>query len=162
MRRKVKFPNRLVPDSVYDSAKVAKLTNYLMEDGKKEVARKIVYDCFNQIKEVTKSEPLEVFNEAMRNVGPLMELKSRRVGGANYQIPHEVTPERRLVLALRWIIEAAYSKKGKPMHKKLADEIITASKNEGEAIKKRENVHRMAEANRAFAHYAKSYKKKTV
>ena len=125
-----------------------------MERGKKNAARKIVYGAFDIIKEDTKKEPLEVYELALTNVGPLTEIRSRRVGGANYQVPHEVRPERRLALALRWMIEAAKNKKGKPMAIKLSEELIAASKNEGEAVKKRETVHRMAEANRAFAHFA--------
>ncbi|MEN9524110.1 MAG: hypothetical protein RL536_179 [Candidatus Parcubacteria bacterium] len=126
-----------------------------MESGKKNIARGIVLDCMNLIKEKAKVEnPLEIFEAALKNTTPSMEVRSRRVGGANYQVPREVRPERRLALSMKWIIEAARSKKGKPIHEKLADEIIAASKNEGEAIKKRENMHKMAEANKAFAHFA--------
>ena len=140
---------------VHNSAKVAKLVNYVMDEGKKETARAIVYGAFVSIKEKTKTDnPLEVFETALRNTMPLMEVRSRRVGGANYQVPVEVRPERRLALSMRWIIESAKSKKGKPMYEKLADELISASKNEGEAVKKRENVHKMAESNKAFAHFA--------
>lgn len=154
MRRKVTNRNIAPADSVYQSAKVGKLINYVMEAGKKNTARSIVYDAFDAIKEKTKTDPVEVFETALKNTGPAMEVRSRRVGGANYQIPREVRPERRLFLALKWLIEAARSKKGTPMHMKLADEIIAASKNEGEAVKKRENTHKMAEANKAFAHFA--------
>ncbi|MEK7610627.1 MAG: 30S ribosomal protein S7 [Patescibacteria group bacterium] len=160
MRRKVKNRRSLVADPVYDSIKVSKLVNYLMMRGQKATARGLVYGALANIKEITKIEPLEVFEEALKNAGPVMELRSRRVGGANYQIPHEVSPARRLTLALRWIVEAARSKKGEPMRAKLAKEILAASKNEGEAIKKRETIHRMAEANRAFAHFARSYVKR--
>jgi small subunit ribosomal protein S7 len=126
-----------------------------MLSGKKSIAEAVVYDAFEEIKKTMKVEdPLEVYKNALRNAGPLMEIRSRRVGGANYQVPREVRPERRVFLALRWIIDAARSKKGAPMATKLANEIIAASKNEGEAIKKRENVHKMAEANKAFAHFA--------
>ena len=126
-----------------------------MQEGKKSVARKVVYDALSLVKEKEKTEaPLEVFEAALKNVGPLMEVRSRRVGGANYQVPREVRPERRLSLSMRWILEAAKSKKGMAMHKRLADELIAASKNEGEAVKKRENAHRMAESNKAFAHFA--------
>lgn len=159
MRRKLNFKKTLAPDLLYQSSKVAKMINYLMERGKKNAARRIVYRSFDLVKEKAKSDPLEVFNQALQNVGPMMELKSRRVGGANYQIPYEVTPERRLVLSLRWLIAAAASKKGRPMAEKLAEEIMVASRNEGEAIKKRDNVHKMAEANRAFAHFARTHKK---
>lgn len=140
---------------MYGSTKVEKLINYVMQSGKKNTARTIVYGAFDIVKEKNKEiEPLEVFDLALKNTGPLMEVRSRRVGGANYQVPREVRPERRLALSMGWIIEAAKSKKGRPMHMKLADEILSASKNEGEAVKKRENVHKMAEANKAFAHFA--------
>lgn len=142
------------PDLVYGSEKVAKFINYIMERGKKNTAKKIVYDAFEEIKAKTKKDPLEVFEEALRNVGPSMEVRSRRVGGANYQIPREVRPERQTALAMRWIMQAAKSKSGSPMHKRLSGEIIEASKNEGEAVRKRENTHKMAEANKAFAHFA--------
>ena len=143
------------PDVVYNSVDVERLINYIMLRGQKETARKIVYGAFEVIKNHKEGgDPHEIFNTAVRNAGPLMEVRSRRVGGANYQVPREVRPERRLALATRWIIEAARGKKGAPMASKLADELIAASKNEGEAIKKRENVHKMAEANKAFAHFA--------
>ncbi|MDO8590960.1 MAG: 30S ribosomal protein S7 [bacterium] len=155
MRRKHKKKNIVKPDSRHNSEKVSKLINYVMDAGKKNVARKIVYGAFDIIKEKEKTEnPMEVFDTALKNTGPVMEVRSRRVGGANYQVPVEVRPERRLALSMRWIIEAANSKKGKPMHIKLADELIAASKNEGEAVRKRENTHKMAEANKAFAHFA--------
>jgi small subunit ribosomal protein S7 len=154
MRRKVKNRNIAPPDSVYESAKVGKLINYVMESGKKNSARSIVYGAFDAIKEKGDTDPLEGFETALRNTGPTMEVRSRRVGGANYQIPREVRPERRLALSMKWIIDAARSKKGQPMALKLADELIAASKNEGEAVKKRENTHKMADANKAFAHFA--------
>ena len=155
MRRKLKKRAEITPDHLYNSVKVEKFINYVMSDGKKNTARKVVYDAFRLIKEKEKTEtPLEVFETALRNTGPLMEVRSRRVGGANYQVPREVRPERRLSLSMRWILEGAESKKGMAMHKRLADELIAASKNEGEAVKKRENTHRMAEANKAFAHFA--------
>src|SRR5205085_8180056 len=119
------------------------------------IAERIVYDAFEKIQAVTKDEPTKVFDKALENASPLLEVVSRRVGGANYQIPEEVKPERKFVLAIRWIIGAARSKKGKPMADKLAEEIIAASKNEGAAIKKKQDTHRMAEANRAFAHLAR-------
>src|SRR3989338_10369228 len=125
-----------------------------MDSGKKATARKVVYDCFDILKEKVKGQSaMEVFETALKNTTPAMEVRSRRVGGANYQVPREVRPERKQALSMKWIIEAARSKKGKPIHLKLADEIIAASKNEGEAVKKRENVHKMAEANKAFAHF---------
>lgn len=154
MRRKLKSRRIVSPDFQYGSVKVGKLVNYIMHNGKKNAARKIVYDAFVAIKEKTKQEPLVVFEEALKNVGPLMEIRSRRIGGANYQVPQEVKPERRLALAFRWLLESARGKKGEAMAAKLATELIAASKNEGDAIKKRENVHKMAEANRAFAHFA--------
>jgi len=155
MRRKVKNRKQPKPDMVHESQDVAKFINYIMLDGKKNTARNIVYGAFDVIKEKEKTEtPLTVFEEAIKNVGPVMEVRSRRVGGANYQVPREVRPERRIALSYRWIIDAARSRKGKPMAECLADELILASKNEGEAIKKRENTHRMAEANKAFAHFA--------
>jgi len=155
MRRKVKKRKATSPDFQYNSTDVEKLINYIMERGKKNVARKVVYDCFAVVKEKLKTEdPLSVYVKALDNVGPNMEIRSRRIGGATYQVPREVRPERRLSLSLRWIIDAARSKKGAPMRQKLAEEIISASKNEGEAVKKRENTHKMAEANRAFAHFA--------
>lgn len=155
MRRKV--TNRNIPgaDLVYGSTKVEKFINYVMQGGKKNTARSVVYGAFDIIKEKKKDiEPLEVFELALKNTGPLTEVRSRRIGGANYQVPREVRPERRFALSLRWIIDAAKSKKGRPMHEKLADELLAAANNEGEAVKKRETVHRMAEANKAFAHFA--------
>ncbi len=155
MRRKVTNRNIVEPDFLYNSTKVGKFINYLMERGKKETARRIVYTMFDLLKEKAKIEnPLELFDTALKNTGPTTEVRSRRVGGANYQIPREVRPERRLALSMKWIIEAARNKSGSPMHIRLADEIIAASKNEGEAVKKRENTHKMAEANKAFAHFA--------
>jgi len=155
MRRKLKAKPKIVPDFVYDSEKVTKFINYTMERGKKTTARKIVHESFEIIKEKTKNpNPLEVFEAALKNTGPTMEVRSRRVGGANYQIPREVRPERRQFLSMKWIIDAARAKKGKAMAEKLADEIIAASNNEGDAVRKRENTHKMAEANKAFAHFA--------
>jgi len=143
------------PDAVYESVKVSKLINYIMQEGKKETARKAVYGALDIIKEKQKTEnPVEVLEEAIKNTAPVMEVRSRRVGGANYQVPVEVRPDRRLALSLRWIIEGARGKKGKPITEKLADELISAAKNEGDAVKKRENTHKMAEANKAFAHFA--------
>jgi len=155
MRGKIKTKKPLAPDLTYKSEKVSKLINYVMLDGKKSTARKVVCGAMEKIKTSVKVEnPLEIFDLALKNTAPLMEVRSRRVGGANYQVPREVRPERRNALSMKWIIEAARSKKGKPMATKLAEEIILASKNEGEAVKKRENTHRMAEANKAFAHFA--------
>ncbi|MFA5932364.1 MAG: 30S ribosomal protein S7 [Candidatus Paceibacterota bacterium] len=155
MRRKVKNRNIVEPDFVYNSQKLEKFINYVMWSGKKETSRKIMYKAFDIIKEKTGNpNPLEIFDLAMKNAGPLTEVRSKRIGGANYQVPREVRPERRLALAMRWIRDAARSKKGSPMHIKLADELIAASKNEGAAIKKKEDTHKMAEANKAFAHFA--------
>jgi len=155
MRRKLKAKPKIVPDSVYNSEKVSKFVNYTMLEGKKVTARAIIYRAFEEIKAKTKNpDPLEIFEAALKNTGPTMEVRSRRVGGANYQIPREVRPERRQYLSMKWIVDAARAKKGKPMHEKLAEEIIAASNNEGEAVKKRDTTHRMAEANKAFAHFA--------
>ena len=155
MRRKLNIKRELKPDTNYQSLKLSKFTNYVMESGKKNIARTIVAECMAEIKTKAKVEnPLELFELALKNTAPAMEVRSRRVGGANYQVPREVRPERKQALSMKWIIGAARSKKGKPIHIKLADEIIAASKNEGEAVKKRENVHKMAEANKAFAHFA--------
>ena len=155
MRRKVKNRNEVAPDFMYNSQKLEKFINYAMWSGKKETARKVMYKALDVIKEKTGNpNPLEIFDLALRNAGPLMEVRSKRIGGANYQVPREVRAERRLALAMRWIRDAARGGKGRPMHLKLADEIISASKNEGSAIKKKEDTHKMAEANKAFAHFA--------
>ena len=155
MRRKLKTKPKIEPDYLYKSEKVTKFVNYVMEEGKKNTARKVVYQALDLIKEKAKNpNPLEVLETALKNTGPTMEVRSRRVGGANYQVPREVRPERRQFLSMKWIIDAARNKKGKAMHEKLAEEIIAAANNEGEAIKKRENMHKMAEANKAFAHFA--------
>ena len=143
-----------MPDPVYNNVMVQKLINQVMRRGKKTIARKIVYGAFDIIKERTKKEPLEVFEKAIKNASPLLEIKPKRVGGATYQVPREVKGDRQITLAMRWIIQAAKSKKGKAMKEKLAEELISASNNEGSAVRKREDTHRMAEANRAFAHFA--------
>lgn len=151
----IKYKKReILPDPLYGNVKVAKLINYVMRRGKKEKARKIVYGAFEIVKEKTKRNPLEVFDLAIKNVGPLLEVRARRIGGATYQVPMEVKPERKLSLAMRWIVEAAKSKKGRPMTEKLAEELIEASQGKGGAVRKKENVHKMAEANKAFAHFA--------
>ena len=148
-----KFKTREIsPDPIYDNLMLAKFVNMLMEQGKKNIARKIVYSCFDIIKEKTKEEPLSVFERAIAEATPSVEVRPKRVGGATYQVPMEVPSKRGLSLAMRWIIAAAYAKKGKPMRQKLAEEIIATSKGEGEVIKKKINVHKMAEANKAFAH----------
>ena len=150
-----KTPKRIIdPDPQYNNVVVSKFINQMMEEGKKTIARKILYKSFDIIKEKTKKEPLEIFDLAIKNVRPLLEVKSKRVGGATYQVPRPVSIERGTTLAIRWMLKITRAKKGKPMHDKLADELISASKNEGAAIKKKEDTHRMAEANRAFAHFA--------
>jgi len=155
MRRKIKNKNIVKPDIMYNSQKLGKFINNVMLNGKKETARKSVYKAFDIIKEKTgNSNPLEIFDTAIKNAGPTVEVRSRRIGGANYQVPREVRPERRTALAMKWIILAARSKKGAPIHVKLAEELILASKNEGTAVKKREDTHKMAESNKAFAHFA--------
>jgi small subunit ribosomal protein S7 len=155
MRKKRIYKKFHQPDVVYGRVELGRFINYVMKDGKKSTAEKLVYTAFDKIKESTKEEPMVVFERALENVMPLLEVASKRVGGANYQVPREVRPERRFVLALRWIIGAARAKKGKGMADKLAEEIVAASKNEGSAIKKKLDMHRMAEANRAFAHFAR-------
>lgn len=155
MRRKLKNKKEHQPDFRYDSVELGRFINYIMIGGKKNTAQRVVYGALDIIKAEGKDvDPLKVFEEALKNVGPNMEVRSRRVGGANYQVPREVRPERKAALAMRWLIAAAKSKSGKAMDKRLADELLQASQNEGEAFKKKENVHKMAEANRAFAHFA--------
>ena len=154
MPRRGNVPKReVLPDPVYGDIVVAKLINSIMLDGKKGVAQKIVYDAFEQIKEETGKEPLEVFQAAMANIMPQVEVKARRVGGANYQVPIEVRPDRRQTLGLRWL--TAYSRKRgeKTMKERLAGEIMDACNNAGASVKKREDTHKMAEANKAFAHF---------
>ena len=153
MRRPLKKQRTWTPDLTYSSETVTRFINAVMWDGKKDTARKVVYGALDKIKEGG-ADPLETFDTAIRNVSPLMEVRSRRVGGANYQVPREVPTARRLALSFRWIIWAARSGKGRPMAEKLADQILAAAKNEGEAIKKKDEMHRMAEANKAFAHFA--------
>jgi small subunit ribosomal protein S7 len=148
---KNKYPRR--PDLVYQSEAISRFINTVMWDGKKDTARKVVYGALDKIK-AAEMDPLETFETAIRNVSPLMEVRSRRVGGANYQVPREVPQQRRISLAYRWLINAARAKKGKPMADKLAEQIILAAKNEGDAIKKKDDMHRMAESNKAFAHFA--------
>jgi len=155
MRRPVKNRNIVTADRVFESEKLSKFINHIMLHGKKETARKVVYGALEEIKKTEKIEnPMEVFDLALQNAGPNVEVRSRRVGGANYQVPREVRPERRQFLAMTWIVKAAKSGKGKPMYKKLAAELVLASKNEGEAVTKKNNTHKMAEANKAFAHFA--------
>jgi small subunit ribosomal protein S7 len=144
----------IYPDSVYNDVTVAKLINQVMERGKKATARKIVYNAFEIVQTQSKKDPLEVFQKAIDNAAPLVQVRSKRVGGATYQVPMEVKQDKRTSLAMRWILTAAKAKKGKPMREKLAEELLAAYKNEGAAVKKKEDTHRMAEANRAFAHFA--------
>lgn len=148
---KQKPPRR--PDLVYGSEAISRFINTVMWDGKKDTARKLVYGALDIIK-AQEMDPLETFETAIRNVAPLMEVRSRRVGGANYQVPREVPQQRRIALAYRWLINAARAQKGKPMAQRLASEILMAAKNEGSAIKKKDDMHRMADANKAFAHFA--------
>ncbi|MGC9046791.1 MAG: 30S ribosomal protein S7 [Minisyncoccia bacterium] len=140
-----------LPDYKYQRVDVGRFINYLMKDGKKTKAEKIFYQAMDKIEKETKENPLIIFEKALENTSPLYEVVSQRIGGANYQIPREVRSERKFFLACNWIIDAALNKKGKPMYKKLAEEFIAAYKNEGAAIKKKQDMHRMAEANRAFA-----------
>jgi small subunit ribosomal protein S7 len=155
MRGKSATKRDLAPDFKYGSVLVAKLVNYVMKDGKKATAERVVYDCFEIVAAETKEAPMDVFDNALKNITPTVEVKSKRVGGANYQVPMPVKGDRRFALAYRWILDAARGKKGKPMAEKLAEEIMLAAKNEGEAVKKRADVQRMADANRAFAHLAR-------
>ena len=154
MPRKGNIPKRdVLPDPVYDSVLVTKLINSIMLNGKKGVAQTIVYEAFDKVKESTGEEPLEVFEKAMNNIMPVLEVKARRVGGANYQVPMEVRPDRRQTLGLRWLTSYTRHRGEKRMADRLAKEIIDASNNTGSSVKKKEDTHRMAEANRAFAHY---------
>lgn len=154
MPRKGNVPKReVLPDPVYGSVVVAKLINSIMLDGKKGVAQSIVYSAFDKIKETTGEEPLEVFEKAINNIMPVLEVKARRIGGANYQVPIEVRPERRQTLALRWLTNATRARGERTMSDRLAKELIDASNNTGASVKKKEDTHRMAEANKAFAHF---------
>ena len=156
MRRPLKKRAPMKGDERYDSVNVTRLINYIMIRGQKETARSIVYAAFEEIKNAKEGggNPVEIFEAAIKNAGPQMEVRSRRVGGANYQVPREVRPERRLALAFRWMIAAARGQKAKPMYKALAEELMLAAREQGAAVKKREDTHKMAEANRAFAHFA--------
>ena len=154
MPRKGNIPKReVLPDPLYNDKVVTKLINNIMLDGKKGVAQKIVYDAFDIVKEKSGKEPLEVFNDAMNNIMPLLEVKARRVGGATYQVPMEVRPERKQTLGLRWLTTYSRTRNEKTMRERLAGEILDAANNAGGAVKKREDTHKMAEANKAFAHY---------
>tara|TARA_Y100000996_G_scaffold19254_1_gene14222 strand:+ start:2019 stop:2486 length:468 start_codon:yes stop_codon:yes gene_type:complete len=154
MRRRRPEKRVINPDPFYGDLVIAKFINNLMKDGKKSVAEKIVYDCFLQIEKKEKTDsPVEVFKKALKNASPMVEVKSRRIGGATYQVPIEVPENRRLALAMRWIISFARSRKGNSMVDRLTAELIAASKNEGSSIKKKEDTHKMADANKAFAHF---------
>ncbi len=155
MRGKQAPKRAIAADPKYRNTVVAKFINYVMRDGKKTTAQNVVFGAFALIAERTNEDPLEVFDKAMKNIQPTVEVKSKRVGGANYQIPIQVRGERRVSLGFRWVIAAADAKKGRPMAEKLAAELISAANNEGDAVKKKMDVHRMAEANRAFAHFAR-------
>ncbi len=143
----------VLPDPIYQSKLVTRIVNTIMIDGKKGTAQGILYGAFNRVKDVTGQEPIEVFNEALKNITPILEVRSRRIGGQNYQVPVEVRASRKTTLALRWLISYARLRKEKTMEERLAKEIIEASQGTGAAVKKREDIHRMAEANKAFAHY---------
>lgn len=153
MRKSRAKKRDVLPDAVYNSKVVTKVINQIMLDGKKGTAEKIFYSAFDMIKEKTGKDPLEVFNEAMDNIRPALEVKSRRVGGSNYQVPIEVSDTRAQTLAVRWLVNYAKIGSGKTMAEKLANEIINAANGTGGAVKKREDTHKMAEANKAFAHY---------
>jgi small subunit ribosomal protein S7 len=154
MPRRREIPKReVLPDPLFNSQLVTKFVNVVMRDGKKTVAEKILYQALDMVRERTQDDPMKVFKKAVENVKPSVEVKSRRVGGSNYQVPVEVRPSRRLALSMRWIIQNAEKRGEKTMRQKLAGELLDAAENRGGAIKKKEDTHRMAEANRAFAHY---------
>ena len=153
MRKKRAVKRDVLPDAIYKSKIVTKLINQIMQDGKKGTAQKIVYDAFDIIKEKTNEDPMVIFNKAMENIKPALEVKSRRVGGANYQVPVEVKSDRAIALAFRWLAQYARLRNGHSMAENLANEIIDASNGIGASVKKKEDTHKMAEANKAFAHY---------
>ncbi|MDD2753632.1 MAG: 30S ribosomal protein S7 [Candidatus Portnoybacteria bacterium] len=153
MRRKRNYKRDILPDPKFQNVIVAKFINRLMTRGKKSTAQRVLYDAFD-ILAAQQKDPMQIFDEAIKNISPALEVKSKRIGGANYQVPREVRGDRKLALAFRWVIEGSRSKKGKPMAEKLAEEFLAASKNEGTAIKKKQDMHRMAEANKAFAHFS--------
>lgn len=155
MRGKQAPKRKIEVDPTYGDIHIAKFINYIMRGGKKATAEKIVYDAFEMLKEETKQDPRHVFNKALKRVAPVVEIRGRRVGGGNYQVPFPVRSDRRFTLGCRWLLAAARARKGKPMHEKLYLEIVDASNGEGAAVKKRDDVHRMAEANKAFAHFAR-------
>ena len=153
MRKRRAVKRDVLPDAIYNSKIVTKLINQIMNDGKKGTAQKIVYDAFHIIKEKTNEDPMVIFNKAMENIKPALEVKSRRVGGANYQVPVEVKSDRAIALAFRWLAQYARLRNGHSMAENLANEIIDASNGIGASVKKKEDTHKMAEANKAFAHY---------
>ncbi len=153
MRKRRAEKRDVLPDPIYKSKVVTKLINTIMKDGKKGTAEKILYGAFEIVREKTNENPMDVYNRALENIKPVLEVKSRRVGGANYQVPIEVSEERSQALALRWLVNYARNGHGRTMAEKLANEIIDAANGTGGAVKKREDTHRMAEANKAFAHY---------
>jgi len=154
MPRRREIPKReILPDAIYNSQLVTKFVNVLMRDGKKATAQRIFYDALETIAERTSDDPMKVFKRAVENVKPGVEVKSRRVGGSTYQVPIEVRPSRRLALSIRWLIQAAAARGEKQMRQKLANELMDASDNRGGAVKKKDDTHRMAEANKAFSHY---------
>ena len=153
MRRRRPERRKFLPDPVYKDLSISKFINYLMSGGKKGVAEKIFYNALDIIKQKTKSDGIKIFEKAIENASPMVEVKSRRIGGATYQVPIEVPRDRKFFLASHWIINSATGRSGKPMSERLASEFISASNNEGGAIKKKEDTHRMAEANKAFAHF---------
>ncbi len=155
MRGKQAPKRKIDGDLKYNDTDIAKFINYIMERGKKAVAQKIVYDAFDIIKDKTKQDPRHVFNKALKKISPLLEVRGKRVGGANYQVPYQVRGERRFNLGCRWLIEASKERKGKPMYYKLAQEILAAAEGEGAAVRKKETVQKQAEANKAFAHFAR-------
>ena len=155
MRGKPAPKREIEGDSKYNDINIAKFINYVMESGKKSVAEGIVYDSFEILKEKTKQDPRHIFNKALKKVSPLVEVRGKRVGGANYQVPFQVRGERRYFLGCNWMIKAAHDRRGRSMAEKLAAEILDASNGEGNACKKREAVHKMAEANKAFAHFSR-------
>ncbi|WP_086481871.1 30S ribosomal protein S7 [Oceanospirillum sanctuarii] len=152
-RRRVAAKREIIPDPKFGNERLAKFMNHVMVSGKKSVAEKIVYGALDKVEERSKEQPLEMFEKALESIQPLVEVKSRRVGGATYQVPVEVRPARRLALAMRWLVDAARSRGEKSMDLRLAGEILDAAEGKGAAVKKREDVHRMAEANKAFSHY---------
>lgn len=156
MRRKGGYQKKALPsDYKFTRVDVTRFINYLMSDGDKATAERVFYGAMAEIEKLTKTDPVDSFNKAIQNASPLVQVVSKRVGGANYQVPREVRPERKFFLASHWIIDAARKRKGKPMAVKLGEEILSASKNEGAAIKKKQDTHRMAEANRAFASFVR-------